>query len=144
VEDDPDPPRPVRLVAQPVELAGRAQEAVGQHAAAPLLVALVALQRLRQVQRRRREQARVVDQGGVERHRDQVQAYSGSSQASAPCPRSSGRKVSTITAISLVVVTPPATASITASTAPGCGPCVKPAGCSEIEPTSMPDPRRAE
>ena len=29
-----------------------------------------------------------------------------------------------------------------ASTEPGCGPCTNPAGCSEMEPDSIPDPLR--
>ena len=56
----------------------------------------------------------------------------------------SGRKVSIITAVSSVLVLPSARPSMTASTAPGCGPWVNPDGCSVIEPTSMPDPLRAE
>jgi hypothetical protein len=44
--------------------------------------------------------------------------------------------VSTITASSAVAAAP-----IDASTLPGCGPWVKPAGCSVTDPCSMPAPR---
>ena len=59
----------------------------------------------------------------------QLQAYTPSSQASAPSPSCSGRKVSTMTASSSKNSTP-----IDRSYAPGCGPCGCPPGCTETEP----------
>src|SRR5450755_1402384 len=74
----------------------------------------------------------------------QLQGYSGSSTDLPARASSSGRKVSIMTAVSSVVVRPSSMPLMTASTAPGCGPCVKPDGCSVIEPTPTPDPLRAE
>src|SRR4051794_10622802 len=68
----------------------------------------------------------------------QVQAYAGSSAASPPSPRSSGANVSTMTADSSKYSAPS-----DASTAAGWGPWAYPPGCSEIEPTLIPDPLRA-
>ncbi len=67
------------------------------------------------------------------------------SSAAAACAAScSGRKVSTMTAVSSVLVRPAAIPAITASTAPGVGPCVKPDGCKVTEPMPTPEPARAE
>src|ERR1019366_1542550 len=73
----------------------------------------------------------------------QLQAYSESSDRRLAGPRCSGRKVSIMTAVSSVVVRPSARPRTAASTAPGCGPGVKPEGCSVIDPTPTPEPLRA-
>src|SRR5699024_1246027 len=61
--------------------------------------------------------------------RPQDPAYLPSSTARPASPSPSGRKVSTITAVSSKYSTPSE-----ASVAPGCGPCACPPGCTEIEP----------
>src|ERR1017187_8768456 len=73
----------------------------------------------------------------------QLQAYSEASDRRPAAPGCSGRKVWIVAAVWSVVVRPSARPRTAASAAPGCGPWVKPEGCSVIDPTPTPEPLRA-